>query len=56
MAKKKLKETPFKASDKEYFMPDTNKQGWGQIQGQTTEVVKSEDNGVRTTIRTGINA
>ncbi len=30
------------------FMPDTQRQGWGQVTGERTDVIEVEDNGVRT--------
>jgi hypothetical protein len=42
----------FKASDKRYFMPDTQQQGWGQITNAKTSLSETESNGVRTITRT----
>ena len=36
----------------EYFMPDTQRQGWGSITGQKTQVSESEDGGTRVITRT----
>lgn len=33
------------------FMPDTQRQGWGQLTGQKTTVVITEVDGVRTRVR-----
>lgn len=52
MRKKKL--IYFEARNDEYYMPDTQRQGWGQTQGQTTTVTVTEVDGVRTRVRTGI--
>lgn len=46
----------FENRNDEYFMPNTQRQGWGQITGQKTEVVVSEENGVRTRTRNRIDA
>lgn len=50
--KETIKETPFRSSRDDYYMPDTNKQGWGSIFGVKTQVTETEDNGVRTITRT----
>ena len=42
----------FETISDEYFMPDTQKQGWGQITGQKTTLTQTENNGVRTRLRT----
>ena len=52
MKKKKL--IYFEARNDEYYMPDTQRQGWGQTQGQTTQVTITEVDGVRTRTRTAI--
>ena len=46
----------FRATCDDYYMPNTQGQGWGATQGQQTQVVKTEENGVRTILRTGIDA
>ena len=46
--------TYFEARNDEYYMPDTNKQGWGSIYGIKTQLTQTEENGVRTRNRTGI--
>lgn len=50
----KKNETPMRASRNDYFMPDTNRQGWGSIFGQKTQLEQTESDGVRTRTRTGI--
>lgn len=40
------------ASNEERYMPDTNKQGWGSITKQKTQVSETENNGVRVITRT----
>jgi hypothetical protein len=46
------REEYFDARNDAYFMPDTYRQGWGQITGQKTQVTITEQNGVRTITRT----
>lgn len=50
--KSKKKETKMHASNEERYMPDTNKQGWGSITKQKTQVSETENNGVRVITRT----
>ena len=50
----KKKKIYFRARNDEYFMPDTQRQGWGQLTGAKTELTQSEADGVRTRTRTGI--
>lgn len=42
----------FETISNEYFMPNTQQQGWGQITGQKTVLTQTEVDGVRTRIRT----
>lgn len=51
---KEYKETAFHNRRDKYFMPDTNKQGWGSLQGQKTSVEETSDNGIRVITRTPI--
>jgi hypothetical protein len=44
----------FETRNDEYYMPDTQRQGWGQITGQRTQVTVNETNGVRTRTRTKV--
>lgn len=53
---RKEKKIYFRARNDEYFMPDTQRQGWGQLTGPKTQLTQTESNGVRTRVRTGINA
>ena len=39
------------ARNDEYYMPDTQRQGWGQLTGQKTQVSVTEEDGVRTRTR-----
>ncbi len=51
---KEYKETAFHNRRDKYYMPDTNKQGWGSLQGQKTTVTETENGGTRTITRTPI--
>lgn len=48
----KKNETPMRASRNDYYMPDTNKQGWGSIFGVKTQVTETEDSSTRVITRT----
>ena len=54
MRKKEKKQTYFQNRNDEYYMPDTNRQGWGSLEGQKTEVTITSDNGTRVITRTPI--
>lgn len=50
MREKKI--TYFEARNDEYYMPSTNKQGWGSLFGVKTQLEQTESDGVRTRTRT----
>ena len=57
MAKKatrKKKETKMQNSNEDFYMPDTNKQGWGVLSGARTQVKETQDGGTRVITRTPI--